>query len=233
VEKQPNNDKKKKSRLKKLVCWLFVDLLVAAIVVLLLFYRPSGYHPILAALSDANGQRVHPYISKELGPAFYNGAHDQQPFRLTVLDGPLNEAIAQAAWLSEASGITLSSPQVSFEPDHVVLMGTADVQGADLIVTIAVKPQLDEQGLLNLNVDKVKIGAMNITPLARMMAKKMYEDRVATGTVDTEDLRTKVTASLLAGEAFDPIVPVDGKKVRLRSLNIAEGQLDAEWVPAP
>jgi hypothetical protein len=181
---------------------------------------------------DPNGQRVHPYLSKELLPRFNNGVQAQRPFRMTVLDKALNEVIAQAHWLQQAGGVSISLPQVLFEPDRIVLMGTADVEGAPLIVTVELQPQFNEQGLLNLNVEKVKIGAMNITPLARMIGKKMYADRLAAGGIDTEDLKTQITASLLNGEPFDPIVRLDSKKVRLKNAEVSQGQLDIEFVPA-
>lgn len=208
-----------------------MDLLVAAIFVLLLLYKPASYHPILVSLMDPNGQRVHPYVSKELLPRFNNGIQARRPFRMTILDKTLNEVIGQTRWLQEAGGVTISSPQVAFEPDRIVLMGTAIVEGADLIVTIELQPQFNEQGLLNLKVEKVKIGAMNITPLAKLVGKKMYEDRVAAGAVPY-DIKTQIAASLLTGEPFDPVIEYDGKKIRLKSVNVSQGQLDAELVPA-
>jgi hypothetical protein len=96
---------------------------------------------------------------------------------------------------------------------------------------VALQPQFNEQGLLNLNVDEVKIGAMPITMLAKWKAKEMYADRVAAGGFDSEDPRSQVAASLLGGQPFDPVIEYDRKKIRLKSVEVSQGQLDAEFVP--
>jgi uncharacterized protein YpmS len=65
-----------------------------------------------------------------------------------------------------------TAPKVLFVPGSVVLMGSANVKSAQFVVTITPEPKTNEKGLLNLQVAKVKIGAMNITPLAKIIAKK-------------------------------------------------------------
>jgi len=223
--------KHKKSRRKKLIIWLLVDFTVAALVFGLLLYKPSMYNPIAPPAVNPDGERVHPYLSHDLMPTLYNGAQDRRPFELVVLDGKLNEAIAQSGWLQESGGIILSAPEVLFAPGRIILMGTADVQGAGFVITIELGPQLNADGLLNINVEKVKIGAMNITVLAKIMGKKMYRDRLEAGPVDTEDLRTQIVASLLNEEPFDPVFLVDDKWVRLTGVEITQGRLIAQLVP--
>ena len=223
---------KKKSRRKKLVIWLLVDVAVAAIVLALLLYRPAQYHPMVPTFADPNGPRVHPYLHRELGSELYNGAQEQQPFEMVVLDKNLNEAIGQMMWSKEAGGITLSAPAILFKPGRIVLMGTADVEGAEFVVTIHVGPQLDEEGALNLIVTKVKVGAMNVTPLAKMLARKMYREQLETGLVDTRDLGAKIVASLLNEEPFKPVLRLEDKWVRLQRFDITQGKLIARFAPA-
>jgi hypothetical protein len=231
LEQPKDNTRKKKPRWKKLLRWLVVDLLVLVILLLLLLYKPGRYHPIIVARTGSTEDRVHPYVSKELLPTFNNGVQSRRPFRMTILDNSLNEVIARYKWPQEASGISVNKPQVSFEPNRVVLMGTATVEGADLIVTVEMLPQFNEQGLFNFNVDKVKVGAMNITPLAKMIGKQKYEERIAAGGVPY-DIRTQVAASVFTDEPFDPVVEYDGKKIRLKSIEVSQGQLDVEFIPA-
>jgi len=222
-------EKRKKSRRRKLLIWLAADLAVAAVVVSLLVYRPSRYHPVAPA-PNSDGETVHPYLHRDLASAFYNNAQKQRPFEMTVLDQSLTEAIADRKWQSE--GVLLSAPQVLFVPGRVVLMGMADVEGAGFVVTIELAPQMNEQGYLDLAVDKVKVGAMNVTPLARMMARKMYQEQVDTGGIDMDNLGTKIVASLLTGQPFEPLVEVDDKWVRLKGFDITQGKLTAQFIPA-
>jgi uncharacterized protein YpmS len=147
-----------------------------------------------------------------------------------VLDEKLNEAIADQRWMSE--GVALAAPQVFFVPGRVILMGTADVEGAKFIVSIELSPRINEQGLLDLPVEKVKVGAMNITPLAKMMARKMYQEQVQTNAVDMENVGAKIAAALLNAQPFDPVVEVDDAWVRLKSLTLTQGKLSALFVPA-
>ncbi len=222
----------KSSRRKKLIIWLLVDVAVAAIVLALLLYKPAQYHPIRSTAADPNGQRVPPYLHRELGSELYNGAQKQRPFEIVVLNTNLNEALAEMRWSQQAGGITLSAPAVLFTPGHIVLMGTARVEGAEFVVTIELGPRLDEQGYLNLLVTKVKIGAVNVTPLAKMVARKMYQQRLETGPVDTRDLGAKIAASLLTEEPFKPVFKLEDKWVRLQDFDLTEGQLIARFAPA-
>jgi hypothetical protein len=223
-------EKRKKSRRRRLLIWLSIDLAVAAVVIGLLVYRPSRYHPVVPA-PNPDGETVHPYLHRDLASTFYNEVQKRRPFEMVVVDEKLNEAIADKRWMSE--GVMLAAPQVFFVPGRVILMGTADLEGAKFIVSITLAPQINDQGYLDLPVEKIKVGAMNITPLAKMMARKMYQEQVQTKAVDMEDLGAKIAASLLNAQPFDPVVDAgDDKWVRLKSLTITQGNLSAMFVPA-
>jgi uncharacterized protein YpmS len=183
-------------------------------------------------VTDSNSQEVDRYLTRDLSSKFYNGAQRQRPFEMVVLDKDLNQAIAQLQWSQEAGGVTLSAPQVLFTSGRIVLMATTKIEGADFVVTIELGPRLDDQGKLNLLVEKVKVGAMNVTPLAKMMAKKMYKERIESVAVDMQDLRTKIAASLFNEEPFEPVVKVEDKWVRLKAVEITDGKLTARFDPA-
>jgi hypothetical protein len=223
---------RKKARFKKLVIWLLVDLAVAAIIFALLLYRPGRYKPAdLGSGSYKRGQ-VSPYLTHDLGPVFNKGVQYREPFELLVTQKGINDIITRGNWPMESEGILLYAPAVLFVPGAVVLMGTADVKGVEFVVTIELEPKIDEQGLLNLHVGKVKVGAMNITPLVKMMAKKMYMQRINALDVDTEAVQTKIAASLLNDEPFEPVFRIDDKKVRIEKITVAKEKLLLRLVPA-
>lgn len=223
-------ERKKKSKRKKLLIWLLIDILIAAIVIALLFHTPANYNPFVPDETDAD--RVHPYLSHELMPQLYNGAQSRKPFEVVVNDQALNEAIAHAQWPQHAEGVTFYAPQVMFSPERITLMGTVDAEGAELIVTIELAPSLDDEGLLSLDLKKIKVGAMNITLLAKTVAKRMYLERLETVPVDTEDIRTKIAGALLNEESFEPVFKVEDKWVRLKGLTLSEGRFALRFVPA-
>jgi hypothetical protein len=217
----------KKTRFKKVYRWLLVDLAIVVILFILLLYRPNRYDPAKGAYD----RQVSQYLTHELLPQLYNGAQLQEPFDLVVTEEGINDIVARAAWPRESEGIRFSSPAVVFVPEGIVLMGTAAVRGLELVVTIVVEPVLDERGLLNLRVTKVKIGAMNVTLLARVMAKRMYAQEIGEEDVAVEDLRAQIAASLLNDEPFEPVFKIKNKKVRVNKITIMQNKLSLHLLP--
>jgi len=227
---------RKKRKFKKRY-WLLIDLVIAIVIFALLLHKPARYKPLDAIPARIKGQ-VSPYLTHELLPQLYNGSQREEPFDLVVTQKGINEAITWSEWPQESEGISLSAPLVFFVPDGIELMGTANVKGADIVVTAVLKPRLNEEGLLNLHVAKVKIGAMNITPLARLIAKRMYAHRLATVPIDTEDLGVKIAGSLLNDEPFEPVFDIadifenENKKLRIEKITIQKEKLILRLVPA-
>ena len=58
-------------------------------------------------------------------------------------------------------------------------MGTAELQSMEFIITIELQANINEQGLMNIDVQKVKVGAINVTPLAKITAQQMYNQKLA------------------------------------------------------
>jgi hypothetical protein len=221
----------KKKKYKKLLYWLAVDSATAVVIFALLLYRPSRYNPIYAADADYNNKQVSPYLTHVLTPQLYNGAQLGEPFEVVVTQQGINEIVSRYTWPVESDGVMLYAPAILFVRGGIVFMGTADVKGVPFIITIELEPKVNENRLLNLQVTKVKVGAMNITPLAKMIAKKMYAQRFDTTLVDTEDWRTKIAASLLNEEPFDPIFDVEDKKVRVDKITVEDEKLILHLIP--
>jgi len=220
-----------KTRKKRLVRWLFIDLIVTIVVISLLIYRPGRYKPVDSFSQDYEDGQVSTYLTHQLSPQVYNGTQRGEPFDIIITQEGINDIISHVNWPIQSEGIMLYAPAALFVPGAVVLMGTADVKGVELVVTIELEPKIDEDGLINLHVAKVKVGAVNITPVAKPMAKKMYTERLAASNVDTKALQTKIAASLLNNEAFEPVFTIDGKKVRVESVVVGQRELKARLVP--
>jgi len=223
---------RKKKRFKKIIIWLLIDLSVAAGVFVLLIHRPGRYDPVdFDSLNYEQGQ-VSPYLTHELSPNLYNNSQRGEPFDLVITQSGINEIVAGLGWPKYTEGVLLYAPAVLFVPGSVVLMGTANVKGMEVIITIELEPKVDEQRLLNLHVVKVKIGAVNITPLARMISKKMYAERLASMPVDRDALQTKIVGSLLNEEPFEPVFRIEDNKVRIEKITIKQEKLTAHLAPA-
>lgn len=226
--------KKRKKRKFKKRYWLLIDLAIAIVIVALLLHKPARYKPP----EYTDDKLVSPYLTNILGPAIHNGAQRDEPFELVVTQKGINEIITWSKWPKEAEDVRFSAPVVFFVPDRIEVMGTANMKGVDLVISIMAEPRLNEEGLLNLRVAKVKIGAMNITPLARMIAKRMYAQRLATVPIDTEDLGAKIAGSLLNDEPFEPVFNIadifenENKELRIEKITITREKLILRLVPA-
>ena len=111
-------------------------------------------------------------------------------------------------------------------------MGTADVKGAEFVITIKIEPEINAEGLLNFQVTKFKVGAMNVTPLAKMTANKMYAQKTGEMPIDQESFQTKIVQSLLNGTPFEPVFKVDNRKMRIESIAVQQEKLVAHLIPA-
>jgi uncharacterized protein YpmS len=223
---------RKKKRLKKLIIWLSVDLIVVAIILTLLLYTPGRYAPADIDSFDHEPGEVSPYLTHELSPQFYNGVQRGKPFELVITQKGINEIVAGWGWPRMSEGAMLYAPAVLFVPDSVVLMGTISVKGVEFVVTIVLEPKINEDALAELRITEVKVGAVNVTPLAKFIAKKMYAKRIDTVHVDTKAIEAQIAASLLNGESFEPIFEIDKRKVRIESITVEKEKLTARLVPA-
>lgn len=221
---------RKKKRQKKLLYWLAIDLSVAFIVFALLLYKPGQYNPMDSS-EIAESDEVSPYILK-ITSEINNKAPLGKPFEVVVTQDALNDIINRADWPMEAEGIVLKEPAALIVPDTVVLMGTAKFQGIEFIITVELSAKINEDERININVEKIKIGAVNITPLAKITAKKMYAERFANiNDIDSYTWQSKVAASLLNEEAFDPVFEIGNKDVRVEKIAIEDGKLTIYMVP--
>lgn len=231
---EPDSKKRTRSRSVKLICWLFVDAAVAAVIIGLLLHKPGMYDP---AAFDAAGHQpgqVSRYLTHDLSPQIYNGAQREEPFDLIITQKGINEIVAGWGWPKMSRGVMLYSPSVLFTAGSVVMMATAEVRGAEFIITIEIQPGIDDKGMLNCQVSKVKVGAMNVTLLARITAERMYAQKMAEfGPIDPEDFQTRIVESLLNGAPFEPVFKVDGRKLRVKSVKVEKEKIVAHLIPAP
>ena len=222
----------KKKRIKKLY-WLLFDLAVAAVVLALLLYKPAAYKP-LQALGDGRQSK---YLTHVLLPELHNRVQRGQPFDLDVTAEGINDIIAHSDWPKETGGASFSAPLVLFVPENIVVMGTVTLENVEVVVTIGVRPSLNEEGLLNLEVVKVKVGAVNLTPIAKIVARRMYKQQIELMSIDRQDIRAEIAASLLNDEPFDPVFevrPILGTadiKVRIEKVSIEQGKLTMHLAP--
>ena len=217
-----------KKKVVKKMCWLVIYLAVAVSFVALLLYRPSHYHPP----KYVNSNQISPYLTHELLPKLYNHVQYDQPFELIITQAGVSGVLAQSRWPRESDGAVFYTPQIFFTNDEIIVMGTVLIGMVKFVVTILIVPELDEQGFLNLRVIKVKIGAINTTLMAKSIAKRIFRQKIAPNKTTSENIKTKIAASLLIGQPFAPIFEIKDRKVRVTEIKVLNEKLCIKLSPA-
>jgi hypothetical protein len=225
-------NKIKKNRRKTLMLCLTIGFFVFVLFFYLLRYKPKGYHTHGTTWDPNTSGFIHHYITY-LASELYNGVQYGDPFDLTILENGLNQAIAASGWPRFLEGILFAAPEVIIQPGEAVLMGSVYITGGEFVVTIVIQPLMNDQGQINLHVDKVCMGAVNITPLARLIAQKIIDNQFPVSGRDALDLRAKLTGSLLHDVPFDPVFRLEDKYVRLNRFKMSQGHIIVHLIPLP
>jgi len=198
------------------------------LIIALLLHVPARFNPLKII---GNKKFVSPYLTNELLPALYNGSQSGGPFDLIITEDGVNDIIARSGWPRDFGRLNISSAMVFFSPGRIELMGTVTLSGVDSVVAVAVSPQIDPQGLLNLKVAKVSVGAVNITPFAGLIIAEICPARFSKAAVDGKNIGAEIFASLLNNKPFNPVFKIHDRKIRLTNLSIEENKLTARLLP--
>jgi hypothetical protein len=217
-----------KKRRRKLIIWFAVDIAVAVIFFTLLLYTPGRYNPP----RPADNNEVSQYLTHELLADLYNNAQYDEPFEMVIEQAGINDAIARANWPVEFNEVLFKTPQVFFVSDAIIVMEPVELEGLEFVITARVSPVLDEQGLLHLKVEAMKVGAMNLTPIARIIGQKMYEHHMTMADINTSDLRACIAGALFAKTPFRPVLRIGRRKVQIERIDIEDSRLTVGFSPA-
>jgi len=226
-EAKTSKEKERKKRKSKKRFWVLIDLSILFFCLSLLLYRPLRY----SRPEPVETNEVSTYWTHELMPEIYNSAQRQQPFEIVIKQDEINEAVASSGWPKLSDGFSFYAPEVFFEPDRIILIGAARLKEVEFIITVAGEPVINDDGLLSLHITKVKVGAVPVTIIARMVAGKMYTKQLSEIEIDTDDWRVRILGSLLNDEPFEPVFDAEDKKVKIIKVDVAKGELRLGFEP--
>jgi len=233
VEQQGRENQQKARRRKHYILKLGLLTTVSLIVTLtitaiLLLHKPSDYQPP-RTIED---RQVSKYLTHVISQDLYNGAQAGEPFDLVVTEEGIADVIARSGWPKQVGEALFAVPEVKFLPDNIIIRGLVNIDKVELFVVIEGTSFIDRQGLLYLHVTKVKIGAVSVTTVARMVAGAIYNDESTHRQLDRDDWRTKIMTALLQDKPFEPVFEIDDAKVRIDNVKIESGKLTIHFVPA-
>lgn len=221
--------KPRRRRIKRIFFGLACSAAVMAACLALVLHKPAGFVPP----DPKQDKEVSKYLTHVIGQEFYNGVQRREPFELVIEQDGVNDVLARLRWPRGAGGAAFSVPEALFVPGKLIVRGMVSIEGVELFVIVESSPFIDEKGLLNLPITKVKVGALRITTVAKLVAEQMYAREIAAGPVYPEDWGYKIAAALFAGQPFEPVIEIEGSKVRIEKLNIERRRLVMEILPVP
>jgi hypothetical protein len=202
-----------------------ITVIILLIILILLRHTPADYRPQVGF-----EKRISPYVTNQIIPQLYNGVQKREPFELTINQIGLNEAITSFGWPKMyGNGLIVSTPTVIFEPNNLRLMAKVNLNAIDTVVTVEISPHFDEKGMLNLNIDNVKLGNIPVTFIAKQLAKKMSEEQIQGAQAD--NIASSALISLLTGRQFEAIFSIDGKKAKIDNAIIVKKTIKIHIVP--
>ena len=222
-----------KKRVVKFLVWVGIDVGIMVLLAVLLLWRPGGFHSPEVAETD----EVSSYLTHVLAPAVYNGVGKGVAFEVKIDEAGINEVVSQMGWPRAEGEVLLLTPAVTFLEGEVKIMATAMVRGVELVVTVIARPAVNSEGLLETGVEGIYIGAMNVTPIARMVGKRTYEENfaafeeVSEGVVDLRDWGAVVAKGIFMDEAIEPVIRIDDETARIISIEAVEGKMVIGFEP--
>ena len=199
-------------------------LILLGVLLKLLTYKPTGYNP---SQSDETNE-VSRYLTHYLAPGFYNGLQSQKPFDLEITQAGIKDIIAHSKWPRKTSGLIISAPAVILGPKKIMAMANININGVDLVVTVKVLPKLNSAGQMILKLDKVIVGAVNMTAVAKMVADQAYQNIQFS---EKYALTAQILASILKNEPFEPVFEINNKKVEIQKIEITTGKITLKLIP--
>ena len=97
-------------------------------------------------------------------------------------------------------------------------MANINVKGVDLVVTAKVNPKINRKGQMILKLDKVIVGAVNMTAVAKIVASQAYQNIRHS---EKYALTAQILASIINNDPFEPIFEIDNKKVEIEKIEIS------------
>lgn len=197
--------------------------------VLSVFHRPWGFKSPNVITDNSVSQ----YLTNILSPEVYNGLQRGESFDVVVAEDGVNDIIVHSRWPREYGGLEFSAPRVVFVSGRAEVRGELTVVGIEFVATAYLTARVNDRGQLHLYVTAVKLGALDITVPARIVARSMYQSRLEEKGGDDDEFGAKLAAALLDDEPFEPVFEVDEAVVRIKQIAVDKEKLIVSLVPMP
>jgi uncharacterized protein YpmS len=223
-----DSEKMKKKKIKAYL-WLAIPIALALTAIVLLLHKPKYYTPL--KIADQN--QISTYLTHYLMPTVYNNSQLDSPFEVVITEEGLNDIIARWRQPMNFNGITFTDPQAILTQNRIVFMATAKTRFYSPVLTIRLTPAIDSLGRLNIRVENVSLGEAHVTPLAKSIGSKAFDDWMSFTGTEPNDIVAQICKSLLNDESFDPVFKVGDKSLRICKIKMEKKKITATLLPLP
>ena len=240
---------------KKTICYaglilFFAVLLLVGVGFMLASMRPADYHPYQLT-KEIRQRQVAKFFNKHVAP-FHNNYIKPEPFTHTLKQDEMNFYLAsldeialqrpnkkgkkmQTGGVYEAMDKNgLADPVVKFADQQLTIM-IRSKQHADKIITLKIVMDVDENGLLKISLDAVKVGRLPVPKSVVEESLAMLRDALKEDDDDDEfgSMENVISKVFIAldGEPVKTEFKIRGQVKKISDIKIADGMLKISYMP--
>ena len=188
-----------------------------------LFRTPQYYR----AVKPVAGEQVSQYLTNHILPELHNKSQYDQPFDIVLSEQGVNDIIARHVDFNSLRQSGLSDLSVVFKKGRILLAGKTVCYGLDFIVTVVLKPYIDNEGYFFLKMSKIQAGRSRILFIGRAVKGKILREL-------TDFLNENIvdsTEALLNNHRIEPVFSFNHRKLRIDKITILDKELMIHFLP--
>jgi len=213
------------SYLKKTAPFTLVSVAVVVFLCALIFHTPKP----LQNWPRQRSNQISRNLTHILATNLFANLQKNEPFQLRLSEDNINEMLSHAGYPEKQNDTVIHQPRVILLERTLVCMVNMDYKGLKFSVTAEIVPFLNKDGLLEIDISKVRIGALPVT----FLAKKVYSDRYANHSANPakQNWQKKLEKALFTDTPVEPVLEIYQRRIRITSVRITDGNIKVEFAP--
>jgi hypothetical protein len=211
--------------LKAAAPFMLIFIVILIFIFALIFHTPE---PLKNWPGEKKSQ-ISKSITHMLATTLFINLQRDKAFHLDFSEDNVNEILSHLEWSKKKNGAVIHQPRILFPEERLVCMANVDYKGFRFSVTVELIPYLNTDGLLEIDISKVRIGALPVTPIARKILADNYANRTADPA--KPDWQKKLEKALFTDAPAEPVFKILERKIRITGLHITDQTLKTKLIP--
>lgn len=234
---------RKKTIALSLLALLLLLLISSILALVLIEFKPKWYEPRQLTREDllAAEERM---IST--GAQFKNASQVNEPFILELNDEQINDMLAVVIARRPILPDYIAYPVISFSNGHILTGAMLTWKGRTSVVSLRIKPFVDSAGLLHIELDQLKAGALGlpdnflpdtIKDIEKSVLARLNWSTSKTAQADAarknKDLLARVFTALAGTPVPANFVTREDLQMAVEDIRVSPGLLEIQFRPLP